>query len=207
MRRISVVSLAYFAWKCILFWCADCAMPWFIVQFHAIRQSQTVVRISGSFEDNIMLNLQSQHSNFNNDRTRASIYLAMFSFPEIMMADILFSNRYNQTMLSEVMVIFMYTKKVIYSIQGILKLTTWWMDLSTEYMMTSSNGNVFRVTGPLCGEFTGPGEFPAQRPVTLSFDVFFDLQLNKRLSKQPWGWWFETLSWLLWRHRNNLRVH
>ena len=34
-------------------------------------------------------------------------------------------------------------------------------------MMTSSNGNVFRVTGPLCGEFTGPGEFPTQRPVRL----------------------------------------
>ena len=47
-------------------------------------------------------------------------------------------------------------------------------------MMTSSNGNIFRVTGPLCGEFTGPGEFPAQRPVTWSFDVFFDLCLNKQ---------------------------
>ena len=50
-------------------------------------------------------------------------------------------------------------------------------------MMTSSNGNIFRVTGPLCGEFTGPGEFPTQRPVTRSFDVcFFYLRLNKRLS-------------------------
>ena len=45
-------------------------------------------------------------------------------------------------------------------------------------MMTSSNGNIFRVTGPLCGEFTGPSEFPTQRPVTWSFDVFFDLRLN-----------------------------
>ena len=27
-------------------------------------------------------------------------------------------------------------------------------------MMTSSNGNIFRVTVTLCGEFTGPGEFP-----------------------------------------------
>ena len=27
-----------------------------------------------------------------------------------------------------------------------------------------------------------PGEFPAQRPVTRSFDVFFDLRLHKRLS-------------------------
>ena len=39
------------------------------------------------------------------------------------------------------------------------------------HMMTSSNGNVFRVTGPLCGEFTGPGEFPTQRPVTRSLGV------------------------------------
>ena len=47
-----------------------------------------------------------------------------------------------------------------------------------------------------------PGEFPAQRPVTRSFDVFFDLRLNKQLSKQLWGWWFETLSHPLWRHCN-----
>ena len=46
------------------------------------------------------------------------------------------------------------------------------------------------------------GEHPAQRPVTRSFDIFFDLRLNKRLSKQSWGWWFETLSRTFWRHRN-----
>ena len=74
-------------------------------------------------------------------------------------------------------------------------------------MITSSNGNIFRVTGPLCGEFTGPGEFPTQRPVTRSFDVYFDLRLNKRLSKQPWSWWFETLSWSLWRQCNELKLH
>ena len=61
---------------------------------------------------------------------------------------------------------------------------------SYHTMMTSSNGNIFRITRPLCGEFTCPGEFPAQRPVTRSFDVFFDLRLNKRLSKQSWDWWF-----------------
>ena len=70
------------------------------------------------------------------------------------------------------------------------------------YMMTSSNGNIFRVTGHLCGEFTGPGEFPTQRPVTRSFDVYFDLRPNKWLSKQSWSWWFETLSCSLWRHCN-----
>ena len=47
-----------------------------------------------------------------------------------------------------------------------------------------------------------PGEFPTQRPVTRSFGVYFDLRPNKRLSKQVWGWWFETQSRPLWRHRN-----
>ena len=46
------------------------------------------------------------------------------------------------------------------------------------------------------------GEFPTQRPVTRTFDVFFDLRLNNRLSKQSWGWWFETPSCSLWRHCN-----
>ena len=49
-----------------------------------------------------------------------------------------------------------------------------------------------------------PGESAAQRPVTRSFEVFFDLRMNKRLSKQSWGWWFETPSWSLWRHCNVL---
>ena len=52
------------------------------------------------------------------------------------------------------------------------------------------------------GNSPGTGEFPAQRPVTRSFDVFFDLRSNKRLSKRWRGWWFETQSCPLWRHRN-----
>ena len=51
------------------------------------------------------------------------------------------------------------------------------------------------------------GEFHTQTPVTRSFDVFFDMRLNKRLSKQTWGWWFETLSRPLWRHRNAELLH
>ena len=46
------------------------------------------------------------------------------------------------------------------------------------------------------------GEFPAQRPVTRSFDDFFDLSLNRRLSKQPRRRWFETPYRPLWRHCN-----
>ena len=72
--------------------------------------------------------------------------------------------------------------------------------LVTFSMMTSSNGNIFRVAGHLCEEFTG--EFPTQTTVTLSYDVYFDLRPNKRLSKQSWGWWFETPSRPLWRHGN-----
>ena len=55
------------------------------------------------------------------------------------------------------------------------------------------------------GNSSVPGEFPAQRSVTRSLDVFFDLHPNKRLSKQSWGWWFETPSSLLWRHCNVLQ--
>ena len=44
------------------------------------------------------------------------------------------------------------------------------------------------------------GKFPAQRPVTWSFGVFFDLCLIKRLRKHSRGWWFETLSRPLRRH-------
>ena len=35
-----------------------------------------------------------------------------------------------------------------------------------------------------------------------AFDIFFDLHPNKRLSKQSWGWWFETPLHPLWRHCN-----
>ena len=52
------------------------------------------------------------------------------------------------------------------------------------------------------GIHSSPVNFSTQRPVTRSFDVFFDLRLNIRLSKQSWGWWFQTLSHPLWRQYN-----
>ena len=79
---------------------------------------------------------------------------------------------------------------------------------TTKYicMIKSSIGNIFRVTGHLCGKFTGPRWIPHTRPVTRSFGVFFDLRLNKRLSEQSWGWWFDTPSRPLWRHRNDVPI-
>ena len=69
--------------------------------------------------------------------------------------------------------------------------TTWW-----RHQMET-----FSALLAICaGDSQVIGEFPAQRPVMRSFDIFFDLCLNKRLSKQPWGWWFETPSHTVWRH-------
>ena len=46
------------------------------------------------------------------------------------------------------------------------------------------------------------GGFPSQRPVTRSFDVFFNLRLNTRLNKTSWGWWLEAPVRLLCHHCN-----
>ena len=70
-------------------------------------------------------------------------------------------------------------------------------------MMMSSNGNTFRVTGPLSGNSLVTSEFPSQKSVTWSLDVFFDLRVNKRLSKQSRRQWFETKPCSLWRRCND----
>ena len=75
----------------------------------------------------------------------------------------------------------------------ILTIFRWWRHQMESFstLLTICAGN-----SPVTGEFL------AQRPVTRSFDVFSDLRLNKQLSKQPWGWWFETPSCPLWHHCN-----
>ena len=57
------------------------------------------------------------------------------------------------------------------------------------------------------GNSPDPGEFPTQRPVTRSFDVYFDQRPNERLGKQSWGWWFETPSRQFWCHRDRMRMY
>ena len=73
-------------------------------------------------------------------------------------------------------------------------------------MMTSSNGNIFALLAICAGNSPVTGEFPAQKPVTRCFDIFFDLHMNKRLSNRSWGWWFETLSQQFWRPCNVLAL-
>ena len=75
------------------------------------------------------------------------------------------------------------------------KLNTawWWHQMETFSLLLA-----------LCaGNSPVTGEFPAQRPVTQSFDVSLDLRLNKQLRKQSWDWWFEMPSRSLWRHHND----
>ena len=71
--------------------------------------------------------------------------------------------------------------------------STWWRHqmetISASLVICAGNSSV-------------TSEFPAQRPVTRSFDVFFYLRLNKRFSKQWRGWWFKTPWCPLWRHCN-----
>ena len=62
-----------------------------------------------------------------------------------------------------------------------------------ERLMTSSNGNIFRVTGPWARNWPVTGEFPTQRPVTRSFDVFLNLA--------------RTNGWVTTRDTGDLRRH
>ena len=76
-------------------------------------------------------------------------------------------------------------------------------------MMMSSNGDIFRVTGPLCGEFTGhpvTGEFPHTKASDAELRCFlWSAPEYKRLSKQSWGWWFEKLLCSIWRQDNGCK--
>ena len=94
---------------------------------------------------------------------------------------------------------------------GILQMGSDWYKNIIQYfhpytkgnlIMTSSNGNISMLLALCTGNSPVSVNSPSQRPVKRSFDVFSDLGLNKRLSKQSWDWWFEKLSRPLWRHCN-----
>ena len=68
----------------------------------------------------------------------------------------------------------------------------------------SSNENIFRITGPLWEESRGHRWIPLKRRMTWSFDVWFNLRLNKQFSNQSRCGWFETPSRSLWRQCKTL---
>ena len=66
-----------------------------------------------------------------------------------------------------------------------------------------TNGNIFRVTGHLCWEFTGDRWIPHTKASDAELWCFlWAAREVSRLSKQSWDWWFETLSRPSWRHCN-----
>ena len=88
-----------------------------------------------------------------------------------------------------------------WNIRSILRAQQSWNE---PHMMTSSNGNIFRVTGHLCGEFTGHRWIPRTKASDAELWCFLWSAPDKRLSKQWWGWCFETPSRPLWRHCNEI---
>ena len=68
-----------------------------------------------------------------------------------------------------------YVISVSDTVPHVNQLDTWWRNQM----------ETFSALLAICaGNSPVPGEFPAQRSVTRSFDVFFHLRPNKRLSKQ-----------------------
>ena len=65
--------------------------------------------------------------------------------------------------------------------------------------MTSSNGQSSALLAICAGDSPATGEFPAQKPVTRSYDVYVDLRLNN-------GWLYNGEAGDLWRHRDNCDV-
>ena len=89
-----------------------------------------------------------------------------------------------------------------YHYTAVGKCCTYVFILFDCFMMTKSNGNNSVLLALCLQNSPVTGEFASQRPVAQSFDVFFDLLLNKRLSKQSRHQWFETPSPSVWHHCN-----
>ena len=78
-----------------------------------------------------------------------------------------------------------------------------WLHRKLSFAWWNHHMETFFALLALCvGNSPVTGEFPTQRPVTRNFVFFHDLRLNKWLSKESWGWWFETLSRPVWRYGN-----
>ena len=79
----------------------------------------------------------------------------------------------------------------------------WWPTFSKKSWWRHQMKTFSALLAFCAGNSPVTGESSSQRPVTQSFDVFFDLRLNKCLSKQPRRQWFETPLCSLWRHCND----
>ena len=81
--------------------------------------------------------------------------------------------------------------------EAVMSIRSWWRHQMETF---------FRVTGPLCGEFTGDRWFPLTKASNAGGALTFLLiwALINWLSKHSWGWWFVLPSRSLWRRCNVL---
>ena len=77
-----------------------------------------------------------------------------------------------------------------------------WEHRFVYHMMTSSNGNIFLFTGPLCGEFTGHRLIPLTKASDAELWLFLWSASEQTVSKQSRRRWFATPSCSLLRHCN-----
>ena len=108
----------------------------------------------------------------------------------------------------------MYSSGFFIHIHGYNNVDSRWIMVLAQFLNTNRTVlcyntwkrhqmEAFSALLPICaGNSPVTSELPAQRSVTRSFDVFFDVHLNKRLSIKSWGWWFVTPPRPLWRHCN-----
>ena len=87
---------------------------------------------------------------------------------------------------------------------NIMTITAVTINGNREPMMMSSNGNILCVSGPLWGESTSGRWIPLTKASDAELWCFWDLHLNKRLSKQSRRRWFEMPLHSLWHHCNAL---
>ena len=78
---------------------------------------------------------------------------------------------------------------------------SWRLPYQLLIMMTSSNGNIFFVTGPLWGESTGDRWIPFTEASDTELWCFL-WSAPEQLVEHRWRRWFETPSNSLWRHCN-----
>ena len=107
-----------------------------------------------------------------------------------------------------------HQRATLADIYQLRRVTTSTHELISPALISSSNDIIMGRMGiclmmrrsmlPIHDDVIKWKHFPRYWPFVRGFDVFFDLRPDKRLSKQSRGWWFETPSHSLWRHRNVL---
>ena len=96
----------------------------------------------------------------------------------------------NSCFVSYSLSVFLQDIWVIFYWNGWSKFRTWITDIAQGSWWRHQMETFSALPAFCTGNSPANGEFRAQRPVTRSFGVFFDLRPNKRLSEQSWGWWF-----------------